>query len=61
VTARLKTVEQDIGSLRQYDAELSSEVSFLLDSTVGLINFEQNQSMKVLSVAAVLVAFIKES
>jgi magnesium transporter len=58
VTARLKTVEQDIGSLRQYDAELSSEVSFLLDSTVGLINFEQNQSMKVLSVAAVLVAFI---
>jgi Mg2+ and Co2+ transporter CorA len=37
VTARLKTVEQDIGSLRQYDAELSSEVSFLLDSTVGLI------------------------
>jgi len=58
VTARLKTVEQDIGSLRQYDAELSSEVGFLLDATVGLINFEQNQSMKVLSVAAVLVAFI---
>ena len=58
VTARLKTVEQDIGSLRQYDAELSDEVGFLLDSTVGLINFEQNQSMKVLSVAAVLVAFI---
>jgi magnesium transporter len=58
VTARLKTVEQDIGSLRQYDAELSAEVSFLLDATVGLINFEQNQSMKVLSVAAVLVALI---
>jgi magnesium transporter len=58
VTARLKTVEQDIGSLRQYDAELSSEVGFLLDATVGLINFEQNQSMKVLSVAAVLVALI---
>jgi magnesium transporter len=58
VTARLKTLEQDIGSLRQYDAELSSEVGFLLDSTVGLINFEQNQSMKMLSVAALLVAFI---
>jgi magnesium transporter len=58
VTARLKTIEQDIGSLRQYDAELSSEVGFLLDSTVGLINFEQNQSMKMLSVAALLVAFI---
>ena len=58
VTARLKTIEQDIGSLRQYDAELSSEVGFLLDATVGLINFEQNQSMKMLSVAALLVAFI---
>ena len=58
VTARLKTVEQDIGSLRQYDAELSAEVNFLLDSTIGLINFEQNQSIKVLSVAAVLVALI---
>jgi magnesium transporter len=58
VTARLKTVEQDIGSLRQYDGELSSEVGFLLDSTVGLINFEQNQSMKVLSVAALVIAFI---
>ena len=58
VTIRLKTVEQDIGSLRQYDAELSDEVNFLLDSTVGLINFEQNQSIKVLSVAAVLVALI---
>jgi magnesium transporter len=54
VSARLKTLEQDIGSLRQYDAELSSEVGFLLDSTVGLINFEQNQSMKMLSVAAAI-------
>jgi magnesium transporter len=55
---RLQTIGQDIKSLRQYDSELSSEINFLLDSTVGLINIEQNQSIKVLSVAAVLVAFI---
>ena len=58
VAEQLKSLERDVKSLRQYDAELSSEISFLLDSTVGLINFEQNQSMKILSVAAVLVALI---
>ena len=58
VASQLKTLEKDIKSLRQYDTELSAEISFLLDSTVGLINFEQNQSMKILSVAAVLVALI---
>ena len=31
----------------------AAEISFLLDSTVGLIGYEQNQSMKILSVAAV--------
>ena len=56
--AQLKTIEKDIKSLRQYDTELSDEIGFLLDSTVGLINFEQNQSMKILSVAAVLLALI---
>jgi magnesium transporter len=58
VAAQLKSLERDIKSLRQYDAELSAEVGFLLDSTVGLINFDQNQSMKILAVAAVLVALI---
>jgi magnesium transporter len=58
VAAQIKSLERDIKSLRQYDGELSAEINFLLDSTVGLINFEQNQSMKILSVAAVLVALI---
>jgi len=58
VAEQLKSLERDIKSLRQYDSELSSEINFLLDSTVGLINFEQNQSIKILSVAAVLVALI---
>jgi magnesium transporter len=58
VAARLKTLDRDIRSLREYDAQLSAEVNFLLDSTVGLINFEQNQTMKLLGVAALIVSLI---
>jgi magnesium transporter len=55
---RFQILAQDIESLREYDGQLTAEISFLLDSTVGLIGYEQNQSMKVLSVAALLIAFV---
>lgn len=58
VATRLKTLDRDIRSLREYDAQLTAEVNFLLDSTVGLINFEQNQTMKFLGVAALVVSLI---
>ncbi len=58
LSGRMQTIKQDIKSLSEYDAQLSAEITFLLDSTIGLISVEQNQSMKVLSIAAVLVAFI---
>ena len=58
VAARLKTLDRDIRSLREYDAQLSAELNFLLDSTVGLINFEQNQTMKLLGIAALIVSLI---
>jgi magnesium transporter len=58
VAARLKTLDRDIRSLREYDAQLTAEVNFLLDSTVGLINFEQNQTMKFLGIAALVVSLI---
>ena len=57
-TARLRTLERDINSLREYDGQLSAEINFLLDSTVGLISIDQNQTMKILSVAALILAFI---
>ena len=56
MAARLKTLDRDIRSLREYDAQLSAEANFLLDSTVGLISFEQNQIMKYLGIAALVVA-----
>ena len=58
IAARLKTLDRDIRSLREYDSQLSAEVNFLLDSTVGLINFEQNQTMKFLGIAALIVSLI---
>ena len=58
VAARLNTLDRDIQSLREYDGQLSAEVNFLLDSTVGLINFEQNQTMKLLGIAALIVSLI---
>jgi magnesium transporter len=55
---RLQTLVTDVESLREYANQLAAEVAFLLDSTVGLISIEQNQSMKMLSIVALLVAFI---
>ncbi len=52
--AQIKAIEQDIGSLTEYHARMSSEITFLLDATLGLINIEQNSIIKVFSIAAVL-------
>jgi magnesium transporter len=51
---RLKTLRQDIGSLADYDLQLSNKVQFLLDATLGFINIEQNNSIKILTVVSVV-------
>lgn len=53
VHARLGTLKQDILSLNDYDAYLTTKVQFLLDATLGLVNIEQNNIMKVLTVVTV--------
>jgi len=58
ISSRLTTLQRDIKSLGAYNVQLAAEIAFLLDSTVGLINFEQNQMMKWLGAAALVVAFI---
>lgn len=50
----LRSIELDIGSLTEYHTRMSSEITFLLDATLGLINIEQNSIIKVFSIAAVL-------
>jgi magnesium transporter len=52
--ARLRTLDRDVASLAEYDAQLSAGIGFLLEATFGLIGLEQNGIIKVFSVAAVL-------
>jgi len=52
--ARLKTVEQDIQSLDDFEVHLSNKVQFLLDAVLGFINTEQNDIFKVLTIASVV-------
>ena len=54
VKQRLDTVRQDVVSLSDYDAHLVNKVQLLLDATLGLINVEQNNIIKVLTVVSVV-------
>jgi magnesium transporter len=51
---RLKTVERDITSLNDYDAQMTGKIQFLLDATLGFINIEQNNTIKVLTVVSIV-------
>lgn len=51
---RLETLRQDIASLNDYETRLTDKVQFLLDSTLGFINIEQNRTFKILTIASVI-------
>lgn len=51
---RLQTLSKDIASLGDHATFLSTKVNFLLDATLGLVNIEQNNIIKIFSVAAVI-------
>jgi magnesium transporter len=46
---------QDVTALSDHATYLSNKTSFLLDATLGLINLEQNQIIKIFSIAAVVL------
>jgi magnesium transporter len=50
---RLKTLSRDVLSITEHATFVASKVTFLLDATLGLINIEQNNIIKMFSVAAV--------
>jgi magnesium transporter len=52
--ARLKLVGRDIRSLEDHVTFLSSKINFLLDASLGLISVEQNEVIRVLTVAAMV-------
>lgn len=50
-----KLIQRDALSLGEHARALSTKINFLLDATLGLINLEQNQIIKIFSVAAVVL------
>lgn len=51
---RLSILTKDISSLTDHANFLSTKVNFLLDATLGMVNIEQNNIIKLFSVAAVI-------
>jgi magnesium transporter len=52
--SRIDTIQQDIFSLNDYETHLANKSQLLLDATLGLINIEQNNIIKVLTVVSVV-------
>jgi len=53
VKQRMKTLMRDANSIAEHATFLSTKVAFLLDATLGMINIEQNNVIKVLTVASI--------
>ena len=51
--ARIKIVQRDINSLTDHSSFLSGKISFLLDAVLGMISIEQNNIIKIFTVASV--------
>ncbi len=49
-----KLLQRDATSLGDHATFLSGKINFLLDATLGLINLEQNQIIKIFTVASVV-------
>lgn len=54
VRAHIKTLTRDVQSLQDHSNYLSGKLSYLLDATLGLINIDQNNIIKIMSVAAMV-------
>jgi magnesium transporter len=52
--ARIKSLSRDVRSLGDHTGFLSEKAGFLLDATLGLINIDQSDVMRIFSVVAVI-------
>ena len=52
--AQLRGMQRDVGSLSDHAAYLTNKITFLLDAMLGVVNLEQNNIIKIFSVAAVV-------
>jgi magnesium transporter len=52
--ARIRTAARDVVSLADHVSFLSNKIVFLLGAMLGMINIEQNNIIKIFSIAAVV-------
>jgi magnesium transporter len=55
IKSKLTLIAKDAKSLRDHVTFLSNKVNFLLDATLGMVNIEQNNIIKMFSIAAVIL------
>jgi magnesium transporter len=55
VRGRLRTLSRDVLAMSDHASFLGSKVSFILDATLGLINIDQNNILKIFSVVTVFL------
>ena len=51
---RLRVALEDVHALGEFDQQLDDKVQFLLDATLGFINNDQNDIIRVLTIASVV-------
>jgi magnesium transporter len=54
VLPHIKTLTRDVQSLQDHSTYMGTKLSYLLDATLGLINIDQNNIIKIMSVAAMV-------
>jgi magnesium transporter len=52
--ARLQVVLSDLHALAEFDQQMDDKVQFLLDATLGFINNDQNDTIKVLTIVSIV-------
>ena len=52
---RVKAIQRDIASLSDHATFLASKINLLLDATLGMINIEQTNIIKIFSVLSIVL------
>jgi len=55
VRGRFRTLTRDVMAMSDHASFLGTKVSFILDATLGLINIDQNNILKIFSVVTVFL------
>jgi len=53
--SQLRGMQRDVQSLSDHASYLSSKITFLLDAMLGVVSIEQNNIIKIFSIAAVVL------